>query len=97
MTAADPAQNQQLRQENEKLKLEVNRLKLMLENCSDGAVGGIDISDSNSVDASSTDGGSTVAADRLEIELRAARQQVSSEFVVDIDRFNQQHNCLIFN
>lgn len=92
---ADPAQNQRLRQENEKLKIEINRLKLMLENCTDGAVGGIDISDSNSLGASSTDGGSTVTADRLEIELRAARQQVSSKLAVDL--LIQQHKNLILN
>lgn len=49
-----------------------------MESSTEGAVGGYEISDSNSVGASSTDGGSTVGPDRLEIELKAAKQQVSS-------------------
>lgn len=66
--------------ENEKLKSEILRLKSLLENSAEGAVGGIDVSDSNSIDASSTDGGSAVGGDRLEVELKAAKQQIASEY-----------------
>lgn len=77
----DAQQNQRLRMENERLKSEINRLRSILENSPDGAVGGIDISDSNSVGASSTDGGGGSGAmgpERLEIELKAAKQQIAS-------------------
>lgn len=70
--------------ENERLKSEINRLRSILENSPDGAVGGIDISDSNSVGASSTDGGGggssgALGPERLEIELKAAKQQIASK------------------
>lgn len=76
----DSTQNQRLRMENDRLKTEICRLRSMLENSPDGAVGGIDISDSNSVGASSTDGNGVVGADRLEAELKSARQQIASTY-----------------
>lgn len=71
--------------ENERLKSEINRLRSILENSPDGAVGGIDISDSNSIGASSTDGagGAALGPERLEIELKAAKQQVASKLSLD--------------
>lgn len=56
------------------------RLRKLLENSPDGAVGGIDLSDSNSCgDAQSTDGSGSASqqrADRLEAELRTAKNQI---------------------
>ncbi|XP_037944720.1 kazrin isoform X2 [Teleopsis dalmanni] len=68
-----------LREENERLNTEISRLRKLLENSTDGAVGGIDLSDSG--DAQSTDGsGGTPQqrVDRLEAELRSAKSQIMS-------------------
>lgn len=71
-----------LREENERLNAEVHRLRKLLENSPEGAVGGIDLSDSNSCgDGQSTDGsGSNTQQriDRLEQELRSAKSQLMS-------------------
>ncbi|XP_055920511.1 kazrin isoform X2 [Eupeodes corollae] len=68
-----------LRIENERLNSEIQRLRKLLENSPDGAVGGIDLSDSNSCDAHSTDGGgSSSRIDRLEAELKAAKTQITA-------------------
>lgn len=75
--------NQRLRIENERLKSEICRLRSLLENSPDGAVGGIDISDSNSIGASSTDGSAAIGGDRLENELKLARQQISSNNFIE--------------
>ncbi|XP_037918589.1 kazrin isoform X3 [Hermetia illucens] len=66
-----------LRSENEKLAAEISRLRKLLENSPDGAVGGIDLSDSNSYDAHSTDGSSS-RVDRLEAELKVAKNQIAT-------------------
>ncbi|XP_023303308.2 kazrin [Lucilia cuprina] len=71
-----------LREENERLNTEIHRLRKLLENSPEGAVGGIDLSDSNSCgDGQSTDGsGSNTQQriDRLEQELRSAKNQLMS-------------------
>ncbi|XP_036331444.1 kazrin isoform X3 [Rhagoletis pomonella] len=69
-----------LREENERLNAEINRLRKLLENSPEGAVGGVDLSDSNSCgDAHSTDGSGGMPqqrVDRLEAELRSAKTQI---------------------
>ncbi|XP_054089414.1 kazrin isoform X3 [Zeugodacus cucurbitae] len=69
-----------LREENERLSAEIHRLRKLLENSPEGAVGGIDLSDSNSCgDAHSTDGSGSMPqqrVDRLEAELRSAKSQI---------------------
>lgn len=69
-----------LKQENERLTKELIRLKKLFEYSEDGgAVGGVDIlSDSNSMDAHSTDGSSS-RIERLECELKLAKQQISGK------------------
>ena len=71
-----------LREENERLNAEIHRLRKLLENSPEGAVGGIDLSDSNSCgDGQSTDGSgsnSQQRIDRLEQELRSAKNQLMS-------------------
>ncbi|KAL9914583.1 liprin protein kazrin isoform 2-T2 [Glossina fuscipes fuscipes] len=71
-----------LREENERLNAEIQRLRKLLENSPEGAVGGIDLSDTNSCgDGQSTDGsGGNVQQriDRLEQELRSVRNQLMS-------------------
>lgn len=84
---ADPAQNRRLRLENDKLKSEIVRLKTLLENSTDGAVGGVDLSDSNSVGASSTDGGGVICGDRMEQELKLAKELISSELTFESPSF----------
>ncbi|XP_014103600.2 kazrin isoform X2 [Bactrocera oleae] len=69
-----------LREENERLSAEIHRLRKLLENSPEGAVGGVDLSDSNSCgDAHSTDGSGSMPqqrVDRLEAELRSAKSQI---------------------
>ncbi|XP_020712681.1 kazrin isoform X3 [Ceratitis capitata] len=69
-----------LREENERLSAEIHRLRKLLENSPEGAVGGVDLSDSNSGgDAHSTDGSGSIPqqrVDRLEAELRSAKNQI---------------------
>uniref|UniRef100_A0A1I8MU83 SAM domain-containing protein n=1 Tax=Musca domestica TaxID=7370 RepID=A0A1I8MU83_MUSDO len=69
-----------LREENERLNAELHRLRKLLETSPEGAVGGIDLSDSNSCgDGQSTDGSSSNTQqriDRLEQELRSAKNQL---------------------
>ncbi|XP_053963017.1 kazrin isoform X2 [Anastrepha ludens] len=69
-----------LREENERLGAEIHRLRKLLENSPEGAVGGVDLSDSNSCgDAQSTDGSGGIPhqrVDRLEAELRSAKNQI---------------------
>lgn len=65
-----------LKQENERLNKELVRLKKLFEYSEEGAVGGVDLSDSNSFDAHSTDGSSS-RIERLEAELKYAKQQIS--------------------
>lgn len=74
-----------LRLENERLAKELWRLKRLFEYSEDGAVGGADppLSDSNSFDAHSTDGSSS-RIDRLEIELKMAKDQISRKYSAGI-------------
>lgn len=51
-------------------------MKQLLDGSLDGAVGGVDLSDSNSMDAHSTDGSSS-RIERLESELKLAKEQIS--------------------
>lgn len=74
---ADSSQSIKLRLENERLGSEINRLKKLLENSEDGAIGGIYLSDSNSADAHSTDEKSRI--ERLEYELKKAKDQITSK------------------
>jgi hypothetical protein len=64
--------------ENERLTTEINRLKRLLENSPDGAVGGIDMVD-GSFDASSIDESEGNKIERLENELRIAKELIQSE------------------
>lgn len=68
--------NQNLHQENLRMQNEIARLKKLLANSPDGAVGGVELSDG----AETSDDRAPTAKDanRLEIELRAAREQISS-------------------
>lgn len=67
-----------LKLENARLTKELVRLKKLFEYSEDGAVGGIELSDSNSFDAHSTDGGgSSSRIERLEAELKLAKQQIT--------------------
>lgn len=74
-----------MRLENERLAKELWRLKRLFEYSEDGAVGGTDLplSDSNSFDAHSTDGSSS-RIDRLEIELKMAKDQISRNYHIFI-------------
>lgn len=65
-----------LKQENERLNKELLRLKKLFEYSDEGAVGGVDLSDSNSFDAHSTDDSSS-RIERLEAELKYAKQQIT--------------------
>ncbi|GAB0093831.1 Kazrin [Sergentomyia squamirostris] len=73
----DSPQSSKLKVENQRLSAEISRLKKLLEISPDGAIGGIDLSDNNSFDAHSTDGGSSGRMERLEAELRMAREQIA--------------------
>lgn len=63
--------------ENERLTYEINRLKKLLQNSDDGAIGGTYLSDSNSADGHSTDDKSRI--ERLELELKKAKDQLTSK------------------
>lgn len=58
---------------------EIARLKKLLANSPDGAVGGIELSDGGGGGAGEDCVPTTKDANRLEIELRAAREQISSK------------------
>ncbi|XP_055687750.1 kazrin isoform X3 [Lutzomyia longipalpis] len=73
----DSPQSSKLKVENQRLSAEISRLKKLLEISPDGAIGGIDLSDNNSFDAHSTDGGSSGRMERLEVELRMAKEQIA--------------------
>ncbi|KAJ6641775.1 Kazrin [Pseudolycoriella hygida] len=73
---SDSAQSSKLRQENDRLTNEINRLKKLLENSEDGAIGGVYLSDSNSADAHCTDDKSRI--ERLESELKRAKDQITN-------------------
>ncbi|XP_058830102.1 kazrin isoform X3 [Topomyia yanbarensis] len=71
-------QTTKIRLENERLTAEITRLKKLLANSPDGAVGGIDLlSDSNSFDAHSTDD-SSGRLEKLENELRISKELIQS-------------------
>lgn len=77
----DSSQSIKLRIENERLSYEINRLKKLLQNSDDGAIGGVYLSDSNSGDGHSTDDKSRI--ERLESELKKAKDQIISERSAD--------------
>ncbi|XP_037049199.1 kazrin isoform X2 [Bradysia coprophila] len=73
---SDSSQSMKLRLENERLTYEINRLKKLLQNSDDGAIGGVYLSDSNSADGHSTDDKSRI--ERLESELKKAKDQITN-------------------
>ncbi|XP_035910234.1 kazrin-like isoform X9 [Anopheles stephensi] len=71
-------QTTKIRLENERLSAEITRLKKLLENSPDGAVGGIDLlSQSNSFDVHSADDSSN-RMEKLENELRISKELIQS-------------------
>lgn len=66
-----------LHQENLRMQNEMARLKKLLANSPDGAVGGVELSDDGETGDDRVP--TTKDANRLEIELRAAREQISSK------------------
>lgn len=82
-------QNLKLKQENDRLSIEIIRLRQMLDQSQDGAVGGIDLSeDTNSLEAGSTDG-SPNKMERIEAELKLAKEQIARK---KIATFSYQKN-----
>ncbi|XP_029726619.1 kazrin isoform X3 [Aedes albopictus] len=78
VTDLESPQTTKIRMENERLTAEITRLKKLLENSPDGAVGGIDLlSDNNSFDAQSTDD-SGGRVEKLENELRISKELIQS-------------------
>ncbi|XP_062553559.1 kazrin isoform X2 [Armigeres subalbatus] len=78
VTDLESPQTTKIRMENERLTAEITRLKKLLENSPDGAVGGIDLlSDTNSFDAHSTDD-SGGRVEKLENELRISKELIQS-------------------
>lgn len=88
--------NRNLHQENLRMQNEIARLKKLLANSPDGAVGGVELSDDGETGDDRVP--TTKDANRLEIELRAAREQISSknaEFAISLLRkFNEK--CFLF-
>uniref|UniRef100_A0A182QC21 SAM domain-containing protein n=1 Tax=Anopheles farauti TaxID=69004 RepID=A0A182QC21_9DIPT len=78
VTDLESPQTTKIRLENERLSAEIARLKKLLENSPDGAVGGIDLfSESNSFDVhSAEDGGNRM--EKLENELRISKELIQS-------------------
>ncbi|XP_049290247.1 kazrin-A isoform X4 [Anopheles funestus] len=71
-------QTTKIRLENERLSAEITRLKKLLENSPDGAVGGIDLlSQSNSFDVHSVEDSSN-RMEKLENELRISKELIQS-------------------
>ncbi|XP_050073641.1 kazrin isoform X3 [Anopheles maculipalpis] len=71
-------QTTKIRLENERLSAEITRLKKLLENSPDGAVGGIDLlSQSNSFDVHSAEDSSN-RMEKLENELRISKELIQS-------------------
>uniref|UniRef100_A0A182PCT0 SAM domain-containing protein n=1 Tax=Anopheles epiroticus TaxID=199890 RepID=A0A182PCT0_9DIPT len=71
-------QTTKIRLENERLSAEITRLKRLLENSPDGAVGGIDLlSQSNSFDVHSAEDSSN-RMEKLENELRISKELIQS-------------------
>ncbi|XP_058459377.1 kazrin isoform X3 [Malaya genurostris] len=78
VTDLESPQTTKIRLENERLTAEITRLKKLLENSPDGAVGGIDLlSDRDSFDAHSTDD-SGGRVEKLENELRISKELIQS-------------------
>lgn len=71
-------QTTKIRLENERLSAEITRLKRLLENSPDGAVGGIDLlSQSNSFEVHAADDSSN-RMEKLENELRISKELIQS-------------------
>lgn len=81
-------QTTKIRHENERLTAEITRLKKLLANSPDGAVGGVDslLSDSNSFDAHSTDD-SGGRVEKLENELRISKELIQSKSSLFFERY----------
>lgn len=71
-----PGENDRLNLENVRLTNEVARLKSLLQDSSDGAVGGVELP---SEEESTHEERGPKDAKRLEFELRVAKEQISSE------------------
>lgn len=73
---------------------EIARLKKLLANSPDGAVGGVELSDGAET---SDDRPTSKDANRLEIELRAAREQISSKlyFIFFVISFRQKLEMIL--
>uniref|UniRef100_A0A182MVH3 SAM domain-containing protein n=1 Tax=Anopheles culicifacies TaxID=139723 RepID=A0A182MVH3_9DIPT len=75
---SESPQTTKIRLENERLSAEITRLKKMLENSPDGAVGGIELlSQSNSFDVNSAEDSSN-RMEKLENELRISKELIQS-------------------
>ncbi|XP_021696335.1 kazrin isoform X2 [Aedes aegypti] len=78
VTDLESPQTTKIRMENERLTAEITRLKKLLQNSPEGAVGGVDLlSDNNSFDAQSTDD-SGGRVEKLENELRISKELIQS-------------------
>ncbi len=98
----DSSQSIKLRLENERLTYEINRLKKLLQNSEDGAIGGVYLSDSNSADGhSSIDDKSRI--ERLESELKKAKDQITSKnslMIVNVQTYTRRkgnRDLFLFN
>ncbi|XP_053677270.1 kazrin-A [Anopheles nili] len=79
VTDLESPQTTKIRLENERLSAEITRLKRLLENSPDGAVGGIDmLSESNSFDVHSAEDSSGSKMEKLENELRISKELIQS-------------------
>lgn len=72
-------QTQQIRLENERLQAEISRLKKLLEGSGDGAVGGIDASDTSSYEVRDANEEGSCRIEKLENELRIAKELIQSK------------------
>ncbi|XP_055534531.1 kazrin isoform X2 [Wyeomyia smithii] len=78
VTDLESPQTTKIRLENERLTAEITRLKKLLENSPEGAVGGIELlSDRDSFDAHSMDDSSS-RVEKLENELRISKELIQS-------------------
>lgn len=76
---SESPQTQQIRLENERLQAEISRLKKLLEGSGDGAVGGVDVSDTSSYEIRDLNEDSNCRIEKLENELRIAKELIQSK------------------